>query len=82
MMEHRDEPQVAKLFELGFGKRPAEELYDLRKDPGELNNVADKPEYAMVKRRLRQISLLRRMTAHKRRGGSRRAYCRYLVEIA
>ena len=33
-------------------ERPAEELYDLKKDPGELNNVADKPEYAMVKNRL------------------------------
>ena len=52
MMEHRDEPQVAKLFELGFGKRPAEELYDLRNDPGELNNVADEPEYAKVKKKL------------------------------
>jgi uncharacterized sulfatase len=52
MMEHRDEPQVAKLFELGFGKRPAEELYDLRKDPGELNNVADESQYAKVRNKL------------------------------
>jgi uncharacterized sulfatase len=52
MMEHRDEPQVGKLFELGFGERPAEELYDLRNDSGELNNVADKPEYAKVKKKL------------------------------
>ncbi|MHC4186385.1 MAG: sulfatase family protein [Planctomycetota bacterium] len=52
MMDHRDEAQVRKLFELGFGKRPAEELYDLRNDPGELNNVADKPEYATVRDKL------------------------------
>lgn len=52
MMEHGDELQVKKLFELGFGKRPAEELYDLRTDPGELNNVADKPEYANIKDKL------------------------------
>jgi arylsulfatase A-like enzyme len=52
MMEHRDDPQVKRLFELGFGKRPAEELYDLQKDPGQLNNVAENPKYAKVKRKL------------------------------
>jgi hypothetical protein len=52
MLKYQNEPQVAKLFELAFGKRPAEELYDLRKDPDQLNNVAGKPEYAMVKSRL------------------------------
>ena len=43
MMQHRNEPKDKELFELAFGKRPAEELYDLKKDPGQLNNVADKP---------------------------------------
>ncbi|HUS71650.1 MAG TPA: sulfatase [Sedimentisphaerales bacterium] len=52
MLKYRDDPKVKKLFELAFGKRPAEELYDLRKDPAQLNNVADKPEYAKVKGRL------------------------------
>jgi uncharacterized sulfatase len=52
MMEHRNEAEVKKLFELGFGKRPGEELYDLRKDPGQLNNVAERREYAKVKRKL------------------------------
>jgi arylsulfatase A-like enzyme len=49
MIKYQNEPQVDKLFKLAFGKRPAEELYDLRKDPDQLNNVADKPEYAMIK---------------------------------
>src|SRR5262249_19881594 len=41
------------LFALCCGKRPAEELYDLKKDPHEINNVADRPEYAKVKAQLR-----------------------------
>ena len=41
------------VFRLAFGKRPAEELYDLDKDPGQLTNVADRPEYAEAKRALR-----------------------------
>src|SRR4030042_529952 len=45
-------PKVKKLFELAFGRRPAEELYDLRKDPAQLNNVADHPDYAKVKSKL------------------------------
>jgi N-sulfoglucosamine sulfohydrolase len=52
MLKYRNEPQVAKLFELAFGKRPAEELYDLPKDPDQLNNVAGQPEYAKIKSKL------------------------------
>jgi arylsulfatase A-like enzyme len=51
MMDHRDDPKVHRLFELAFGKRPAEELYDLRKDRAQLNNVAEAPGYAEVKKR-------------------------------
>jgi len=52
MIQYRDEPKVKKLFELAFGKRPAEELYDLKKDPGQLNNVAEQPQYAKAKKKL------------------------------
>ena len=52
MLKYRNEPQVAGLFTLAFGKRPAEELYDLRKDPSQLNNVAGEPEYTKIKRKL------------------------------
>ncbi len=33
-------------------KRPAEELYDLTKDPDEINNLADNSDYSDVKKRL------------------------------
>ncbi len=52
MMDHRDDPKVHRLFELAFAKRPAEELYDLRKDRAQLNNVAGAPEYAKTKKKL------------------------------
>jgi hypothetical protein len=52
MLKYRNEPEVGRLFELAFGKRPAEELYDLRKDPSQLNNVAGEPEYAKIKSKL------------------------------
>jgi uncharacterized sulfatase len=55
MMEHKDDLKIRKIFELGFEKRPAEELYDLRKDPEQLNNVADDIEYSEHKKKLSAI---------------------------
>ena len=51
---------TGRFFELGFGKRPAEELYDLRKDPDQLSNVAHLPEYGAAKEKLRS-SLFHRL---------------------
>ncbi len=42
----------ARLYELAFGMRPAEELYDCRKDPDQLNNIASDPNFLEVKNRL------------------------------
>lgn len=53
ILERRDDPQFARHFELCFAKRPAEELYDLQKDPHQVVNVAGRKEYAQVQRRLR-----------------------------
>jgi N-sulfoglucosamine sulfohydrolase len=41
-----------KLYDK-YHHRPAEELYRVDEDPWEMNNLADKPEYAEAKRRLR-----------------------------
>jgi uncharacterized sulfatase len=53
MIHHRAEPAVQRAFDLGFGKRPQEELYDLRTDPDYLHNVAGKVEYATVQAELK-----------------------------
>lgn len=41
-----------KLYDLAFAKRPAEELYDLKKDPDQLENVASDSAYAEIKKQL------------------------------
>jgi len=53
ILAHRQERDYARYFELCFAKRPAEELYDLRKDPHQINNVAGRREYATIQQRLR-----------------------------
>ena len=52
MIHHRAETQVQRLFEMGFGKFPTDELYDLRVDPHYLNNVAEDAQYKEVRQQL------------------------------
>jgi uncharacterized sulfatase len=52
MIHHRAEEQVRNLFQIGFGKFPAEELYDLRVDPYYMNNVVDDPSYKGARQQL------------------------------
>jgi len=55
MIEHKDDAAVAELFELCFGKRGAEELYDVEKDPWQVHNLADDAGMADVKAELRKM---------------------------
>lgn len=49
LITHRNDPPWTWHYAFAFGKRPAEELYDLRKDPDQVHNVADDPAYAATK---------------------------------
>lgn len=53
ILDRREEPEFAKFFQLGFAKRPAEELYVLANDPHQIVNVAEQKSYAGVKKKLR-----------------------------
>jgi hypothetical protein len=46
LLAHQKEPAFQKYVSLIFAKRPEEELYDLRKDPDQLQNVAGDPSNA------------------------------------
>ena len=52
MEAHRQNSRFMKLFELAFEKRPYEELYDLRRDPGQLYNIVKNPKYEKQKQKL------------------------------
>ena len=52
MIAHRDDPEVEKLWDLGFGPRPEEELYDLKKDPHQVVNVAGDANYYETRKKL------------------------------
>ncbi|VAX27068.1 Sulfatase [hydrothermal vent metagenome] len=52
ILKNKDKPDIKPFFELGFAKRPAEELFDVRTDPDQINNVAYKKEYKEIKKEL------------------------------
>lgn len=52
LLEHKEEETIKPFFDLSFSKRPAEELFDLSKDPDQVNNVANSPNYIEIKNQL------------------------------
>ncbi len=48
LLRHRPQP----AFDLCFAKRPAEELYDVRRDPGQIHNLAAQPAHQKTKQNL------------------------------
>ncbi len=49
MLKNRDKDSLKELFELGFEKRPEEELYDLNNDPYQMSNIAYSENYQKEK---------------------------------
>jgi uncharacterized sulfatase len=52
LIAHRDDPAWKWHYDYAFAKRPEEELYDLRKDPEQMQSVATDPAYAEAKAKL------------------------------
>jgi len=52
LVDRRNDPRWKPLFDLAYGKRPRVELYDLKKDPHQVHNVAEDSSYAEIRDRL------------------------------
>jgi arylsulfatase A-like enzyme len=52
VLRSRQGPATRRFWELSFGRRPAEELYDLADDPDCLRNLADDPAHRERKHQL------------------------------
>ncbi|AJR03732.1 sulfatase family protein [Siansivirga zeaxanthinifaciens] len=62
MIALRDENKLNKVQSTWFQTKQSEELFDVKKDPHRLHNLADKPEYAVIKQRLHDALLSFRNT--------------------
>jgi len=63
MVRNRDKPEFKTQWDLGFGPRPAEELYELKSDPHQVKNIAGDAKHAVIKATLR-AKLMAELTEH------------------
>jgi len=54
LVGQRDDPKWKPYYEAAYGKRPAEELYDLKVDRDQVHNVAGDRKYQSIRESLRQ----------------------------
>jgi arylsulfatase A-like enzyme len=52
LIGQRNAPEWKRHYDYAFGKRPAEELYDLRNDPDQIYNLAANPAFDATRRQL------------------------------
>lgn len=62
-----NQKKFSRKYDLCFGLRPAEELYDLQSDPWQVRNLAAEPKYAADKKQLQS-----RLDAYLRKTGDPR----------
>ncbi|RYD28385.1 MAG: sulfatase, partial [Verrucomicrobiaceae bacterium] len=62
LVDKRNDPEWKSFYEVAFGKRPREELYDLKADPYQMKNLAGDPAHAKVRQEMetRLLEELRR----------------------
>lgn len=49
LLERQNDPEMKKYIDFNFGKRPAEELYEISTDPDQVKNLAGDEKFASVK---------------------------------
>jgi N-sulfoglucosamine sulfohydrolase len=54
LIKNRKDPKIKPFYQLAVSKRPQEELFDIKRDPGCIHNLADNPKYAKVAKKLWQ----------------------------
>jgi N-sulfoglucosamine sulfohydrolase len=69
LMAGIDSPEFKPYLDLAVAKRPEEELYDVRKDPYQLHNLADENDLRNVKQSLRKT-----LDDHLQRTGDPRSH--------
>lgn len=52
LVDNRNVTEWKDAYNYAFGKRPREELYVLKSDPDQVNNVAGKPEFKVIREKL------------------------------
>ncbi len=59
ILDGRTQPEMARFWQLCFGKRPSQELYDVKNDPYCMNNLANSPDYQKQLSEMKSFMLTR-----------------------
>ena len=54
-MNGKNKPNTKRFYDLAFGKKPDEELYSIKSDPGQLINIAENPTFNSALKRMRTL---------------------------
>lgn len=78
LVDNRNNEQYQKQVSWSLEKRPAEELYDLAKDPDALENIAQKKDYQKIKKQLQaQLNTWRKQTSDLSLNGNTNVFDSY-----
>jgi len=55
IMKGKNEPKLKHFYDLAFEKKPAEELYSIKADPGQLVNLAENPNFNSVLKKMKTL---------------------------
>jgi arylsulfatase A-like enzyme len=78
LLDNRDDPEIKRYYDLSFARRPAEELYDISKDPDQIHNVVADAKYAQVKNKLSEMLMAKlKRTADPRVVGGGEQFDKY-----
>lgn len=71
LIDNKDDPAIKYYFDLSFGIRPAEELYDIKNDPFQLHNLASNISYqaTLKKMNIKLLSWMEKENDPRRNGG-------------
>lgn len=71
LIDNKDDPAIKYFFNLSFGLRPAEELYDIKNDPFQLHNLAGNVSYqgTLKKMNTKLLGWMEKENDPRRNGG-------------
>lgn len=71
LIDNKNDASIKYYFDLSFGKRPAEELYDIKKDPFQLNNLAGNSIFSSVQKKMstKLLNWMEKENDPRRNGG-------------
>ncbi len=71
LLAHALDPEIRPYYLLAYGRRPAEELFDVERDPHQLRNVASDPALTEIKQQLIwRLNAYLRATGDPRQSGT------------